>query len=160
MRRKQTGRGIEYHASDIAPLHPDAAPFSDVFTLECKNYSSIDLHQLFYAVSDKSTISKWWAQACRDAASVERWPLMVVKELRREPLVVLREPSSLSHVIPRNMAAVRVAEPEFVLVLLSSLLTLDYALFSHDYKIALPLLADHRPASHRKRQRLVSLGNL
>lgn len=87
-RRKQTGKGIEYHASDIAPLHPDAAPFVDVFTLECKNYASIDLNQLFYTPAE-STIAKWWAQAQRDAASVDRVPLLVVKELRRTELMVV-----------------------------------------------------------------------
>lgn len=87
-RRKQTGKGIEYHASDIAPLHPDAAPFVDVFTLECKNYASIDLQQLFYSPGE-STIARWWAQAQRDAASVDRVPLLVVKELRRPELMVL-----------------------------------------------------------------------
>jgi hypothetical protein len=159
LRRKQTGRGIEYHASDIAPLHPDAAPFVDVFTLECKTYASIDLHQLFYD-PEHSTIAKWWAQACRDAASVGRWPLMVVKELRQPALVVL-----LASAAPRSLQMFRnrvhLRGLDVVLMTLSDLLAMKYKMFSHDYKselkhrVKVPGAADDRPTPHRPRKRLL-----
>lgn len=88
MRRKQTGRGIEYHASDIAPLHPDAAPFVDVFTLECKHYRTARLHQVLVSTGT-SIVAKWWQQARRDAASVRRVPLLVVKENNTAALFVM-----------------------------------------------------------------------
>lgn len=88
MRRKQTGRGIEYHASDIAPLHPDAAPFVDVFTLECKHYKTARLTQVLVSTSS-SVVAKWWQQARRDAASVRRIPLLVVKENNTPALIFM-----------------------------------------------------------------------
>jgi hypothetical protein len=87
LRRKQTGKGIEYHASDIAPLHPDAEPFTGTFTLECKSYQALELRQIIYDWGS-SRVAKWWTQAQRDAASVKRIPLMVVKENLKPALLV------------------------------------------------------------------------
>lgn len=91
MRRKKTGKGIENAASDLAPLHKDAEPFTSVFTVECKHYKALTLGQIVYDF-DKSTVARWWAQAERDARSVDRSPLLIMKENNRQPLIALCPP--------------------------------------------------------------------
>lgn len=170
-RRKQTGKGIEYHASDIAPLHPDAAPFVDAFTLECKNYASLDLHQLFY-MPQESTMAKWWAQACRDAASVDRIPLMVCKELRYPPLFVfpVKGLGRLSSILVSLHKQKGSPAPMFIPALdayvidLEAILTLKFTVFreafDHVIKKPVPRATDNRPAPDRQPRRRVPLVDL
>jgi hypothetical protein len=88
VRFKKTGKAIEAHASDIAPIHADAEPLASMFVIECKNYKSLSIHQVFYSW-DTSPLATWWAQATRDADRVLKVPMLVVKENLYPPLVVL-----------------------------------------------------------------------
>lgn len=157
MRRKQTGKGIDYHASDIAPLHPDAEPFSGTFTLECKSYRSIELRQVLYDWK-ASIVAKWWAQACRDAASVNRFPLLVMKENQKPSLVVIGKQArelSLSGLalLPHH---------DVVILPLADLIDLvSFAKFRSLYAHAtLPDASGNRLASDRPRTRRVPLVDL
>ena len=156
MRRKQTGKGIEYHASDIAPLHPDAAPFCDVFTLECKCYTSIELRQVVYDWG-KSTIAKWWAQAQRDAASVKRIPLMVVKENLKPALLVMPVTSlNLLHSMKGGLVYVS-AGRVYIVGLDDMLLDVSFQQFRDSY---VPSYSDQRSAPNRRSLRRVPLVDL
>ena len=157
MRRKQTGRGIEYHASDIAPLHPDAAPFVDVFTLECKNYAALDLHRLFYEPG-QSSIVKWWRQAWRDARSVGRKPLLVMRELRQAALIVVPSTGTTPDIAFVQLAggsAVWVEDMRAHVILLDAVLRIPYVTFKNCHSNDIPSLADNGPTPDRKRTRLV-----
>lgn len=165
-RFKKTGKAIEAHASDIAPIDDAAKPFSNLFVVECKNYKALLLHQVFYAWP-ASTLAKWWAQAVRDAGRVSKLPMLVVKENRFEALVVLPHPIAASCV--NTSALVLVPHPGVGILHWQELLNTPFDVFkARAYEAATAI--DRRPtvprtrllgsAPHRQSNRRVPLVDL
>ncbi len=64
---------------DLIPLHPDAAFFFEVFSVECKTgYGTNGMEQLLKDVKNKKILS-FWEQATRDAELGNRYPLLIYK---------------------------------------------------------------------------------
>ena len=92
-RARTTGRGIESAAGDINATSSEAEAFTRLFSIECKTYKSLELEQLFFAQSlEQSIVGRFWLQTKRQAASVQRHPLLIAKQNARGELVLLPTP--------------------------------------------------------------------
>jgi hypothetical protein len=74
------------HAGEFTIIPPEHAGATFPWAIECKDHATFDLRQLWRAPVD-GPLPKWWAQAVRQAESVGRIPLLVVKVARGETLV-------------------------------------------------------------------------
>lgn len=73
----------DFHGDIVAP--PEAKfPFS----VECKVYKCVELYLHHYGVSN---IHGWWEQCLQDALHVHKWPMLVMRENLKKPLVVISE---------------------------------------------------------------------
>lgn len=71
----------DFHGDIVAP--PEAKfPFS----VECKVYKCVELYLHHYGVSN---IHGWWEQCLQDALHVHKWPMLVMRENLKKPLVVI-----------------------------------------------------------------------
>lgn len=95
-RVKATGKGIEFQASDIAAIHPEAMAFAKRYTIECKFYRDVAVHQLIYT-ADHGLIATWWEQACRDANSVLRQPILIFKGNRTPAMICMGQGIDIGH---------------------------------------------------------------
>ena len=81
-------RGIKSKmGGDLIAVDSKGQWFIDCFSLECKDradYGNLDL--LFAGQGD---FLKWWGQCNRDAIRANKVPMMIVKRLRRKPLLVV-----------------------------------------------------------------------
>jgi hypothetical protein len=68
-------------SGDIAPVHPFAAAFTDIVSVECKAYKSLDYHQLFLQSGrNPPTIIRFYQQCLRDAKVENKVPMLVMKQ--------------------------------------------------------------------------------
>jgi hypothetical protein len=81
---RQRSQDKSGHAGEFTIVGPRAFPWA----IECKNGAAFDLRQLWRSPVD-GPLPKWWAQTMRQAATVGRRPLLVVKVARGETLAVL-----------------------------------------------------------------------
>lgn len=89
-----TGRGIESGAGDIAAVSKEAAVFTETFCVECKSYNDLLIQQLHYGKMkwENTRVGGWWTRAQRDADSVKKLPMLVMKGNGTDILVVMQEP--------------------------------------------------------------------
>lgn len=79
-------------AGDIGAAYPEANWFVDYFFIECKRYRTLDLHKLFYEQSGLMT--PIWKTARHQALEAGKCPMLVFKEDRRKPLIVVPTPTA------------------------------------------------------------------
>ena len=74
-------KGIETHnqSGDITATHPDGEMFMSVFTVECKNYTNINLFSLITG-TEGNTIVGWWKVHLDKSREVNRHPLLIIKQ--------------------------------------------------------------------------------
>lgn len=155
VRRKATGKGIDNQASDIAPTHVDAEPFSSLFILECKHYKVIQAQVALYDWP-ASMLAKWWAKARIDAVSVGKVPLLVAKENQRPALLVC--PDYGNRILFDLAPVARLSKAGVYIVRLDHLVQhVPFAAFRSIYLRTLPGHRDDRPASGRPPRRRVPL---
>lgn len=93
-RAKATSIGIADSAGDISAISSEARVFTSTFCIECKSYNDLLIQQLHYGKLqwESTRIGGWWKQATRDASSVNKLPLLIVKGNGTDILVVMQEP--------------------------------------------------------------------
>lgn len=71
----------DFHGDIVAP--PEAKfPFS----VECKCYKEVDLYLALYGAP---IIPDWWEQCLADAQRATKWPMLIMKENYKKPLIVI-----------------------------------------------------------------------
>lgn len=79
---KHMGHGsTDFHGDIVAP--PEA---NFPFSVECKAYKEVEIYKALYG---KSNVFEWWKQTCVDARDSGKIPMLIMKENRKQPLVVI-----------------------------------------------------------------------
>ena len=79
---RNMGHGsTDFHGDIVAP--PEA---NFPFSVECKAYKEVEIYKALYG---KSNLFDFWRQCRVDAKDANKYPMLVVKENRKQPLVGL-----------------------------------------------------------------------
>lgn len=87
-------RKVEGAYGDIGILTSEGHIFTDIFSVECKHYKSIDLlSELDIGEKGKQStdLRKWWYQCCNDAFENNKLPLLIFKRNNYSPYVLLEK---------------------------------------------------------------------
>ena len=88
-RQLSGGDRPEAHVGDLIAVLPEAVPFFDVFCVECKRVKALQWRVMFK--SPKCNIRLFWEQAVQQAVSVDKQPLLIMREDNGVDLVALTE---------------------------------------------------------------------
>jgi hypothetical protein len=72
-------------------------PFEHPISWECKDEKAFKLSQLFRSPLT-GPVEAYWAQATRQAGSVQRHPILVCKQSRQPPIAIMR-PTTSRHLV-------------------------------------------------------------
>lgn len=81
------GRPNLTQAGDISAISPEGALLTNVFMIECKFYRDLILVGLFHGI--KTGINAHWETCVRQAGQHKRWPMLIARQNRFPPLVIL-----------------------------------------------------------------------
>lgn len=81
-------KGIDIRqAGDITCVAPEGHALTDLFFLECKFYRDLQIDS--FILDNKGKLAEFWRIAVREAERHERRPMLIAKENRREPLIIM-----------------------------------------------------------------------
>ncbi len=81
------GKSAASQAGDISSVALEGHVLTDLFTIECKNYEDLHLHNLVYG--GKSGIVDFWKQANTDARRNQKEPMLIAKQNRKPEIICL-----------------------------------------------------------------------
>lgn len=138
--RRARGANFKAQSGDITAVHPDGAPLLEVFLIECKFWEDLGLGPMCFKTYGK--LGKAWEKTVDQAAEEERLPIMVVKQNRKHPLIILNGQGMYLYSIMRRIyeddtgnnvtlepAHVTFPEIDAHLFYLTDLLTIQYGYF-------------------------------
>ena len=85
--RFKKGRTSRSLAGDISPISAGGEKLTDIFLLECKHYRDLQMIGLYMGL--KSGVNLHWQETVEDASRHEKWPLLIAKQNRLAPFVLL-----------------------------------------------------------------------
>lgn len=74
-------------SGDIIALKPEAAWFTDLFSIECKNGYEESSFDKFLKENKSDPLVAFWEQACHDALSAEKRPMLIFRKKGFQPIV-------------------------------------------------------------------------
>lgn len=80
------GKRLVAQSGDISCIHPVGQAFIDKFYLECKSYANLNFLGL---VTGKGRLIEFWVETTKQAASYGKLPLLIAKQNRILPIVVI-----------------------------------------------------------------------
>lgn len=87
----QSRKGIKNRSQsgDISAVDPMGAPLIDAFFMETKHLQSLEIHRWIY--NGKTPLDEIWDKTLRDAAFLDKQPLVIAKQNRQPELVMSTE---------------------------------------------------------------------
>ncbi len=74
-------------AGDISSVAVEGHVLTDRFSIECKNYEDLHLHNLVYG--GKGGVVDFWKQATTDAHRNQKEPMLIAKQKRKPEIICL-----------------------------------------------------------------------
>ena len=87
------GKRLATQAGDITCIHPIGQPFADLFLLECKFYSSLNIEGL---LTYKGHLCQFWQEVGEQGARYNKHPFLIAKQ-NRYPTIVCLTKHGLRH---------------------------------------------------------------
>lgn len=87
---RAAGKKLTDQSSDLCSIAPESAPFTSVFTVECKHYKTLNIPS--GVIHGKQELALFWRQVCRDAAHANKRPLMIARQNSWPILAFVRSP--------------------------------------------------------------------
>ena len=84
------GKSAASQAGDISAVALEGHVLTDLFTIECKNYEDLHLHNLVYG--GKGGIVDFWKQATKDAERNQKEPMLIAKQNRKPEIICIASP--------------------------------------------------------------------
>lgn len=81
------GKLLANQSGDISAIHEQGHRLTNVFSVECKTYKSLNLGGLFYG--GKSGLVAFWNTVVIDAGKYSKLPMLIAKENGRPELICL-----------------------------------------------------------------------
>ncbi len=83
---KKAGRDVR-QAGDITSVSPEGHALTNLFFIETKFYKSLAIDS--FILENKGPLAAFWKEACKKARSHKLLPMLIAKENRREPLIIV-----------------------------------------------------------------------
>lgn len=84
------GRANRNQVGDISPISELGERLTNLFVPECKHYRDLQMIGLYLGL--KSGVNVHWAETCENALRHKKWPLLIAKQNRLDPFVMLSHP--------------------------------------------------------------------
>lgn len=91
---KRSGKDLSRHAGDISATHVDGHALTDHWYVECKRYA--ELRMELALLEGAGPLAGFWKEACEQATVHEKLPMLIVRQDRAIPLVIIPRASALS----------------------------------------------------------------
>lgn len=92
---QRKGKRLDAQSGDISSIRPEGAALTKRFVIECKFYKDLNLGGLFNGERTRG-INEFWRTLIFSIPDLgKRHPLLIAKENRREPLVMLDQRGTL-----------------------------------------------------------------
>jgi hypothetical protein len=89
---QREGKTRAAQAGDISSISQLSACFTDMFTIECKHYQTLEFTQV--CTGNKGNIATFWKQGKRDAVKADKEPLLVMKQ-NNYPILLAAYPPTI-----------------------------------------------------------------
>ncbi len=87
--RHKSGKDTR-QTGDITAVAPEGHALTNLFFIECKFYKDLNVDS--FLIENVGTLAKFWQHANKEAAKYSRYPMLIVKENRREVLLIADAP--------------------------------------------------------------------
>lgn len=84
---KKKGKDLSSSAGDLSSINAESQAFINKFFLECKHYQDIYLIGL---IVPSGHLYKFWQTAVTQANSYKKYPMLIAKQNRLQPIVFLQ----------------------------------------------------------------------
>jgi hypothetical protein len=82
---KKAGRDVR-QSGDIVAVAPEGHALTNLFYIECKFYADLCVDS--FLIENVGVLAKFWQHANKEAAKYQRCPMLIVKENRRDVLLI------------------------------------------------------------------------
>ena len=103
--RSDAGKDPGSHTGDLVPSGDLDPQFFNMFCVECKRPAKIDWDRYFKSQKVKPNLYEYWQQSIRQAASVGKIPMLMIRENHGEDLVGINT-TLIFEYIPTSMVLI------------------------------------------------------
>jgi len=84
---RKRGIGNRTQCGDISAVSPEGHKLTDLFVVECKFYANLDLATSL--LLGRGKLAQFWKEVCAEAKHANKEPLLIARQNRFEPLVLM-----------------------------------------------------------------------
>lgn len=86
---RKRGKHLKAQEGDITATHPIGHKLTNLFLIECKFYANLNILSMMEDGEVKTGLAFFWDKLCEDAEKSNKYPMLIAKENRRKPLLIL-----------------------------------------------------------------------
>jgi len=92
-RRRQKGEQVNVQIGDICAVDPEGFRLTNCYYIECKHYR--DLQVAPFLLTNSGHLARFWDTTCCEADRYHRSPMLIAKQNRLPPIVLVRSDAVL-----------------------------------------------------------------